>query len=546
MNKLIGEKYTLCAPFRESLKSTVINNPEYNLEEKINNILSRLSKNKQYIIRTNSPNKIETKSYGVFESHIVYPNKEEIAYILKKESKKIREQNCLPQFLLQEYIHFDISGVASSYYKDKIDCFHIEYGKNDEVTSGQSHKKYIYNNKHKPIKELKKVDKLIRKVKNKFNKDIIIEWGIKNNKIFLLQVRIIEKEDKNVIDRYIQESSFYNKKNIKKSIFCENQNYPVFLDIDLINYASSGQLLMKKNGFYEKNISVNNLSENEILFNFISLEENVKLKGKTKFLPHYLKKEIKQLKSIYDIKRTIDKEKLSKTLIDELYQYSTALYFMNNNRIDNKKSSIVSPSNNNFSITSPRFEEHEWPEKPEEFFDLIEYKTILNNKLQTIKEELNFLEISTISKIRKILKKKPYPISYRASLSLSCEEILNDNIPRENILLSREQRLRKIFNEEGNDDTYYVYGNIQGKVINTDDFKEKNIPIVLNNSVVIVGKYIPNNIIVDYDKIEGIITNEDTGELSHIVLNAKIHNIPVLISEHTNKYKTGDVVNIKY
>lgn len=547
---IIGDKYTLCKPFKESIKGFIINNPEHKIEEKVSNLVKSLNKNKQYIVRSNSPNKIESKNFGIFESHIVYPDIEEIKNILKKESKKIRENRCLPQFLIQEYIHFDYSGVARNHYAFKNNLFHIEWGDKDEVTSGKKHEKYIYSKKHKPIKILKKVDSLLRKVEKKYdNKDIIIEWGIKKNKIYLLQVRIVEEKSKNPVDKYIKDSTKATKKvSSRKAIMFDRRNYPALLDLELIKYASNNSLFQQGKDVLRTKEIIPFITEDKILSLFIEAEEKTKLKGKSLFIPSYLKKEIDNLKNIYGIRQAINFRKNNKYLIDELYNYSTTIYFMRDNELSEEKQEILTPTNNSYSITTTRYSEHEWPEHTlkRKIYNNLEYKNILEDKVKTINEELNYLEISSIAKIRKILKKQPYPVSYRASLSLTVEEILSDNIPKEKILLNREKVIRKLFNPEEHKEKYYIYGDINGKIINIDDIKDKTIPLILNDNVIIVGTKIPVNIISDFRYVDGIITTEDTGELSHLILNAKEYNIPVLIKKRLDSFKTGNIINIKY
>lgn len=548
-NFIVGDKYLLCKPFKESLCGHIINNPEFKSEEKINNLIKQLNPKKQYIIRSNSPNNIENINFGQFESYVSFPDKELFFKKIIKESKKTRTKNCLPQFLIQEYLIFDTSGVATTLFKTEIDKHYIEYGKNMEVTSGKNHQSILYESSKRPPKNLILVDKLLKKVKNYYKSDVIIEWGIKNKKIYLLQVRIVKENNKNPIEQYIILSKKKEKRLTDKNVIMgENKNYPYLLDIDLVRYGSRNKYIMKKNGFfYSSNETQTKFNYNDLIKKFIFLHEKINIK--TQFFPHLLKEEINKIREIYDIKHSIRVSNNTK-YIDELYHYSTTLYFMSENRITEDTSKILSPSNNHYSISAPRIHEHVWPEEVinREVFDKFYFSNILTNKKSTILKELDFLEIKTISNIRRILLNNPYDLSFNNSLSLSVYEIFNDIIPGKNSLNNREEYLKNMFtnNSKLSNKTYYVIGNIEGTVINLNELDDKNIPIFLKEDTVLIGDNIPPDIITNYDNISGIITTNKTGELSHAVLNAKLKNIPLMISNDYLNIKSGNYINIKY
>ena len=554
-NYICGPKYSLCSPFRETPYSIIIDNPSFEIDKKVNFLSKKLfKKNKKYIIRSNSPSLTESQDFGKFNSLIlenknnIEDYKKEIRLILKSIHRDISKKGSIPQVLVQPYIEFDISGVASTFLYEKEGHYQIEFGKNRDVTDGGSVERVVYRNNYKPEKKLIKVFNLMNKVKKAYGKDIIIEWGIKNNKIYLLQVRLLEEKMLSLVDYYRYEPRFFKQKSNKKPIFIEQKNYPCLLDVDLVHFASSKKLIFKNSAFYYKGNTKINISNNMyFLKKIFDLEENVKIltfndKNISQVsLINSLQINIKNLKSIYIYKESL--RSAPKGYIDKIAEYTKTLFNFKSNRFNGFYASILSDSNNHFSVTSPRISENVWPEK-ETFLSDEEYQNILKNPYALILKELEILELIIVSNIRKILKLKPFNIEFDLSVYISTEEILKLNIPNLQTLINRKSEWLNHFESVKTVNKYIIYGNICGRVLNLNNIKDFKEPILLNEDTILVGRKVPPNLVEDLDKVKGVITTEGIGELSHIVLNAKMRSIPVMISENLQNLNNNQYIDI--
>lgn len=185
----IGNKYLLCYTFKSFPESFVITSPREKIKNNYKKIEKELKKIKEpFIIRSNSPNEKEDTYFGLNDSIISnYKNyKEDAESVLDSMKKNGMEE----QILIQKYIQFEYTGIATSIdpITENSDGY-IQYV--NGVGNLESNKEYntipFYEEKIG-----KKVKALLDEVEFKYQKPVIIEWGIKNKKTYLLQIRFIK------------------------------------------------------------------------------------------------------------------------------------------------------------------------------------------------------------------------------------------------------------------------------------------------------------------------------------------------------------------
>ena len=221
-------------------KLTIIESKDYfkKKERAINKIVNYFNKKSLLIIRSSSFDEDSyKKSYaGKFESVLNVPNEtQKIEQAINKvfrSYKKIENKSIL--FIQEMISDCDFSGVLTTCnLSNQSPYYVINYydGKDTTAaTSGKSNTKNYFQFKFNSKigdKKFKKVIKLANELENKFKNNYLdIEFGVKNKKVYLFQVRPIVIKNKIAFDNKKFENALIKLKN--KIIKLKKKNHNLF------------------------------------------------------------------------------------------------------------------------------------------------------------------------------------------------------------------------------------------------------------------------------------------------------------------------------
>lgn len=227
LNKKLKNNKSIIVPNFIFFNKELFLRNEQKLIKKLLNIFS-----KEIIIRSSAKNEDTRFSSlaGKYNSFIIKkPNKKNIEKYIKLIISDFKNKK--DQIIVQDFMNnMDISGViftrdpktGSEYYLINYD----KSGKTNLITSGSENLSmktlYVFKKKISYSNKFYKILNKIKKIETVFKNDCLdIEFGIKNNKLFIFQCRpLIKKNSKITIDEHL--------KNIKKKIEKINNNPILF------------------------------------------------------------------------------------------------------------------------------------------------------------------------------------------------------------------------------------------------------------------------------------------------------------------------------
>ena len=222
------------------------------LVENINktDYLKKLSKNKQYIVRSsaNKEDSLKTSNAGAFLS-ICDVSYRDIQEAVENVFNSFHRQG---QVFIQEYKNFDLSGVYISTNSDNLYTSHISFtkGNPDKILQGSDNsetaiqgrtslKIHIENDQFKKV--IKKIFKISRVLENFYNHPVEIEWGYRSREktFYILQCRevlssrrpFISNENTLLIENEIS-TTFADTPLLSKSIITFLYNNSNIIEID--------------------------------------------------------------------------------------------------------------------------------------------------------------------------------------------------------------------------------------------------------------------------------------------------------------------------
>lgn len=429
-------------------------------------------KNKKIIVRSCSNKDEEQKLGGYYNSIICEQNE------IHNAIYQLGQEGC--EFVyVQDYIKYDKTGVATSISKNGQGIFYAT-GNPEIATLGKKNTQtgIIQREYKNTTKYENKIKKLIIDIEKKFKSPISIEFGFIKNKIHILQIRKIEKENINKI----------YKQTIKK-------------------YSLAEEYLAKTNLITGEMLEL--ISNNHLVYIYGFM----------------YKKNTAYIKRIYTGKKYFDslKKKINKEVLLTLIEHKkTPNYHINKVfQICKIYQSVYSISRSIF-ITKEKVEELGFLVTSSKGVTDLEINGLKNIYKKQLIKKVDF-RTGTHSLII-ILN---YLINYHLRMALNKKE-LNENISFKNIVSGESDLYKPTEKSEypighNTENEIIVHGEIKGNIIEAEPYRE--IEKKSNEKIILLGEEIPINWVKQLEKIDGILSVYGN-EASHLAISAKNLNIP--------------------